>query len=319
VMKIIKHCRGNLPELVTGQLLGLDFSDTLEVTGCFALLGKNFDGAEEQASGTTLSAEYHLEMMRCLREQNVDQNVVGWYQSAFLGSFFSEQLLDTQVNYQMKIKNSVVIIYDPFRTHNGALSLKAYRLADEFVELYQQKSTSLDALLAKHRLKWTDIFIEIPISIRNSPIVNCCLFELEQSSSKTDFDRSTGVTLPSINETMSAQQPYPSQIDVLDLNPSSFLEKNLECLIDSIEELGGEQNRLWHFQRKQQQLNRQREENEDFVDDHSNRPSFNFSSSTLKRMLKTNQINNYCRHINQFSGQTVSKLYLLNGLSSDDS
>lgn len=38
VLKIAKHCRDNMPNLVTGQLLGLDVGQTqqvLEVTDCF--------------------------------------------------------------------------------------------------------------------------------------------------------------------------------------------------------------------------------------------------------------------------------------------
>jgi hypothetical protein len=33
---------------------------------------------------------YALEMMRCLREINVDNNTVGWYQSTYLGSYYTE-------------------------------------------------------------------------------------------------------------------------------------------------------------------------------------------------------------------------------------
>lgn len=35
VLKIIKHCREFMPALVTGQLLGLDVGQTLEVTDSF--------------------------------------------------------------------------------------------------------------------------------------------------------------------------------------------------------------------------------------------------------------------------------------------
>jgi translation initiation factor 3 subunit H len=35
VLKIAKHCRDNMPNLVTGQLLGLDVGPVLEVTDCF--------------------------------------------------------------------------------------------------------------------------------------------------------------------------------------------------------------------------------------------------------------------------------------------
>jgi translation initiation factor 3 subunit H len=34
-LKIMQHCNDSLPNLVTGQLLGLDVGQTLEVTDCF--------------------------------------------------------------------------------------------------------------------------------------------------------------------------------------------------------------------------------------------------------------------------------------------
>lgn len=36
ILKILQHCNESLPQLVTGQLLGLDVGQTLEVTDCFA-------------------------------------------------------------------------------------------------------------------------------------------------------------------------------------------------------------------------------------------------------------------------------------------
>lgn len=35
VLKLTNHCTSNMPSLVTGQLLGLDVDNTLEVTDCF--------------------------------------------------------------------------------------------------------------------------------------------------------------------------------------------------------------------------------------------------------------------------------------------
>lgn len=42
-------------------------------------------GEEEDAAAE--GEGYQLEMMRCLREINVDNNMVGWYQSTYSGSF----------------------------------------------------------------------------------------------------------------------------------------------------------------------------------------------------------------------------------------
>merc|ERR1719378_1080811 len=84
VMKIIKHCRENLPEIVTGHLLGLDEGDQLRITNCFPL--PNGDDDDD--------GDYQVEMMRSLREVNVDSNTVGWYQSTFLGSYLTEAMID---------------------------------------------------------------------------------------------------------------------------------------------------------------------------------------------------------------------------------
>lgn len=118
VLKIIKHCKEFSPALVTGQLLGLDVGSVLEVTNCFPFpvwkanfclfflhffwfymlkatvlifasyqfvivmhcmfMIFNFQIREEDEEIEAEGANYQLEMMRCLREVNVDNNTVGW-------------------------------------------------------------------------------------------------------------------------------------------------------------------------------------------------------------------------------------------------
>ena len=143
MLKIINHCKENLPELVTGQLLGLDVGSTLEVTNCFPFptrLRFGEEGEEETDQDGIGGAEYQMEMMRCLREVNVDHNTVGWYHSSYMGSFLNESMIETQYNYQDRIKKSVVIIYDPLKTSQGALSLKALRLTQKFMSLYKTQT-----------------------------------------------------------------------------------------------------------------------------------------------------------------------------------
>ena len=81
LLKIINHSKEAMPDVVTGQLLGLDIGQKLEVTNSFASpLGLSDDAADA----------YQVEMMKHLRTVNVDNNVVGWYQSAYLGTFFDQ-------------------------------------------------------------------------------------------------------------------------------------------------------------------------------------------------------------------------------------
>jgi hypothetical protein len=171
-LKITKHCKESLPNPVSGSLLGLDVGNILEVTNCFPIPEK---GDEDNATYNANVQKYQIEMMKCMREVNVDNNTVfleirstiieylekekekekerkrerelrlcehkffsllnnilyfqvGWYQSAYLGSQFTETMLEQQFNYQIRpeIRRAVVLIYDPLRTSHGALILKVF-------------------------------------------------------------------------------------------------------------------------------------------------------------------------------------------------
>merc|ERR1719163_294851 len=205
VLKIVKHCKEYLPQLVTGQLLGLDYDSTLEVTNCFPFPTRPEGDAEDYDDAE--GAEYQIEMMRSLREVNVDNNTVGWYQSTYLGSHITENLIATQYNYQESIPKCVCLIFDPLKTAQGNLALKAVRLTDSFLALYKGGEFTLDSIL-KSGVCAEDIFEELPIEVRNSNLIKAYLLQMDESSIKRSVAEPEGVTT----------------------NP--FLEKNLECLIE---------------------------------------------------------------------------------------
>ncbi len=140
VLKIIKHCKDKLPELVTGQLLGLDTGSKLEVTNCYPFPSRSEDEmneAEEQEQ-----AEYQISILRGLREVNVDNNTVGWYTSTFCSFLTSESIINGQYKYQKTINRCVVVVYDPQKIVQGELSFRAYRLAQSFMDLYGEQSST---------------------------------------------------------------------------------------------------------------------------------------------------------------------------------
>merc|ERR1740138_1251498 len=141
--------------------------------------------------------------MRCLREVNVDNNTVGWYQSAYLGSHIEENLISTQYNYQESIPKCVCLIFDPLKTAQGNLALKAVRLSDAFLALYKGGEFSLDSIL-KAGVCAEDIFEELPLQVRNSNLIRAFLLQLDEELPK----KSAGET---------------------SITANPFLEKNLEC------------------------------------------------------------------------------------------
>ena len=228
VLKVIKHCQGALPSFVTGQLLGLDISSTLEVTNCFPFPSEE-DEAAAKADGDDDDdgAEYQMEMMRCLREVNVDNNTVGWYQSTYFSSFVEDACIETQFNYQQNIKNCVVIIYDPSRTRATGMALRAFRLTDAFMGLYKEGKFSVEQLSSVN-LTAGDVFEELPIKVRNSHLGSALLLELQDAcglnANSSDFAR-------------------------LELHTNPFLEKQMQLLIECIDDLQQESQKLQHHER----------------------------------------------------------------------
>ncbi|KAH0638289.1 hypothetical protein KY289_038204 [Solanum tuberosum] len=303
ILKIIKHCQEFSPALVTGQLLGLDVGSVLEVTNCFP-----FPVREEDEEIEAEGANYQLEMMRCLREVNVDNNTVGWYQSTLFGSYQTVELIETFMNYQENIKRCVCIIYDPSRSNQGVLALKALKLSDSFMELYKSNNFTGEKLREKN-LSWVDIFEEIPIKVSNSALISAFMTELEPDTPVTQCD-----------------------YERLQLSTNPYLERNVEFLIECMDDLSMEQQKFQFYyrnlsrQQAQQQawLQKRRTENmarkaageELLPEEDPSNPVFKPlpEPSRLDSFLITNQISNYCNQINGVAGQSLSRLHLMKAL-----
>ena len=316
VLKIIKHCHEALPGFVTGQLLGLDIGRTLEVTNCFAFPTKDDDaggGGKGDGDDDEDGAEYQIEMMRSLREVNVDNNTVGWYQSTYFSSFIDEACVETQFNYQSNIKSCVVLIYDPSRARSSGIALRAFRLTETFMSLYAQGKVTFEALESANLNPSSDVFTELPIKVRNSHLHSALLLELQEecaiNTNAADFSK-------------------------LELNTNPFLEKQLQLLIDCIEDLQQESNKLQSYERAVQRqksaqagyLAKKRAEAQQRKargeaplpeEDTSSNPLFKplTKPSRLDSMLVTNQMAAYLQQVNQFSGQNFVKLFLMQSLN----
>ena len=76
--------------------------------------------------------------MKAMRALNQDHVTVGWYQTASFDSFINATTVQVQYQHQVEIRNSVMLVHDPYRTAEGHLALRAYRLTDRFLEFYQK-------------------------------------------------------------------------------------------------------------------------------------------------------------------------------------
>lgn len=220
LMKMVQHCNeevsGNA-DIAQGILLGLMVGDVVEITNCFPF--------PRNAEDVDVEEEYQLEMMRHQRKVNVDYLSVGWYQSSQFGNFVSKTLLDTQFSYQSSIEESVVIVYDPIKTSRGFLSIKAYRLTPEAMQLLQEKEFTPE-VLRKFKVGHQSLFTEIKVVLKNSPLMNVLQTELYEK-------------MPGLEESQ-----------LLDLGSLSTVDRQMRSLMESIDELSQEAARFNAYQRQ---------------------------------------------------------------------
>ncbi len=150
-MKIIKHCSQTFPTTATGFLVGMDRNANLEVTNAFPFPTVDLpqtDGHHDSNAASNLAAaaprakangSYQTEMIKKLREVNVDANNTGWYTSANLGNFVTMTFIENQYHYQRELnERTVAMVYDVSRSSQGSLSLRAFRLSPTFMTAFKE-------------------------------------------------------------------------------------------------------------------------------------------------------------------------------------
>lgn len=279
ILQIMKHCRQQAPSPVTGQLLGLDVQDCLQVTHSFGYVQKSTEDGERVKDDND-GEQFQIDMMRQLREVNVDCNTVGWYQTTHLGQFFSDTVIETQYLYQTQIPRSILLVYDPLQSRIGKPAFKALRLTDEFLAKYSEAKEQHKAVM-DDSFSSGQMFEELPISVHSPVIIESFLVDW------------------AIMDPMCT-----SQIDSLDVENQVFMEKNVQLLINSLQDLSEEQTKIMNWERQMGRLQDGKGAGKGFR--RQNAPP-----KQLDTMILSKQIQTYCKQINNSAGDAFGKVFLL--------
>jgi translation initiation factor 3 subunit H len=305
LLKIVKHCHESLPHMVTGSLLGLAVENgVLEITHAFPFPS---DGKQQQQSEDDEGLEgheYQLEMMRMLREVNVDNNCVGWYQSMYLGIYSTSTLLENQLSYQTDLSpNAVVILYDPMQTSHGNLVLKCYRLTEEYIELREAGENAF--------INPKDIFEQIPVRLTNPALVQALLVDVADGVHNADPAVAGG------DEGFLYDKSADTTFDRLDLSTNPYLEKHLEFLCGWVDELAAEQHKFQYYSRQLARGGEYRRKGRERQDEEGGWASTD-APPRMESLLISNQIRSYCDQMDRFTGGGLSKLFLAGGLHKEE-
>merc|ERR1712098_851335 len=308
VMKIVKACSATFPTTATGSIVGMDINGTLQTTNCFPFPTADIAASDSHpndhmaASNIAAAAPrskaniaYQNEMIKYLREVNVDANNVGWYTSANMGNFINTSLIENQFHYQKESnERTVALVHDVSRSSQGALSLRAFRLSPTFMAAFKESKFTTEHM-QKSKLTYKDILIELPASL---------------SDLTAD----------------APQIPLYPNLESLDLSIDPFLERTCDQLLDSIEthytelnnfqyfqrQLAREQTKVtaWKTKRAAENATRATQKLAPLPEDEWERLfKLPTEPSRLEGMLNARQVEQYSRQVDGFTASITSKMF----------
>lgn len=319
LLKILKQCQetGGGAEATQGILTGMvqtqegsSGQKRIEITNCFGLPNVS-DINIYKGVGTDIDevcTNLIQDNLKNFRHLNIDHLIVGWYQSSLFGSFINKNFIEDQFMYQSQIEteDSIVLIYDPFKTQHGSLFLKAYRLTPAMMDLQKKKDFSPEAI-KELKLTHENFMEELPVIVKNSHLVNSMLCEIQDMA------------------------PSAKRYNFLDLSTSNVLEKNVRSLIENVDELSSETTKFLNYNKqlqkqnhaKQLYLSKREAENsarrargepplpeEDINKIYKPIPAL----SRLETLLISSQCKNYIQQINEFTSQSFSTMFIAEGV-----
>ncbi|EPS36722.1 hypothetical protein H072_9730 [Dactylellina haptotyla CBS 200.50] len=331
-MRIVKHATGAYPTTVYGSLLGMEVDGVLQITNAFPFP----TSTDDDSSSSALTPKnkgvmwYENEMIKCLREVNVDANNVGWYQSSTLGNFINSNFIENQAHYQSKInERTIALVYDSMRGAQGGMALKAYRLTPQFVVAYKENKFTSDNL-QKHGLTYKDILQELPLTLYNSHLATSLLHQLSipQPAPAVLPVSISSLTNPPTYPQLS--QPLSTNFNALDLTIDPVLEKSCDLLLEAIDGHNTEANNAAYYQRslarEQTKISnwQQKRKAENAVrvaqklaplpeDDWQKIFKLPQEPSRLDALLISRQVEQYARQVDGLTATSSAKLFALNG------
>lgn len=192
------------------------------------------------------AARYTSQMVRLLRDVNADANPVGLYRSCFLGTFLSTSIVDGMgaISGLMERDSAsgknkgVLLIHDLAQSAIGNTVVKAYRLSPSFIDAHRRTKFTAQNLI-DHKLTFSNILQEIPVSLHNTALLDAFLATLS-----TPVPRGPAL-LPPTSAQLLAHPPtapitHPHSLLTLAHTPvlSSSLEATLEALDEHSNEAG---------------------------------------------------------------------------------
>ncbi|GMM37177.1 hypothetical protein DASC09_045020 [Saccharomycopsis crataegensis] len=259
VLKIVKHASKHFPTPVSGPLLGLDTNQkVLNVSHAFPFptIGESNEGYSYRIKS---NQKYVHDLTEQMKIAGHATQFVGWYQSTtsanFLNHFTIDNLLGAQINNNA---NSILFVHDASKLKKGILSLRAFRLSENFVKAYLNNGQSnkfTRKILVDNELNYKNFLVELPIQIHNSQLISLFLNDLKLKINEYHLDDLNVNNLIDLNSDEDLAQKENKNTLLENFGPLNLsgLEDStliINKLVDSIDDYNYDLNNFNYYQRQ---------------------------------------------------------------------
>lgn len=229
-MKIVKHASEKYPNIVAGPLLGVDLqTGPLKVTHAYPFPYTIEDGTPLRVRN---NIKYQDDLIHQLKENKLAVQSLGWYQSFQSGKFINEYVLESLASNQLKNNNSILLVHDSSKARYGVLSLRAFRLTENYMKIFIKNDYHVEAI-SKAELSYDGILEEVPVKIHNNHLISLYLSGLGPDY----FDKTSSLAS--------------------DFSKTKMIEQNVENLIEPVDDLNTFYYQLYKKKTPQGEINLQ--------------------------------------------------------------
>jgi len=274
----------------------------VEITHCFETPEDTEDDSDD-------NTRYYMDYLKYIRDKGCDHLQVGWFSSSLHSEMFTRSFLQTLINFQMNLQESIALVYDPLKTAQGMLAFRAFRITQRYLDQIKYDPETQEcpdpALedIRRNKIMSKDIFEEIPVSLKTSHLANMLIFDLEE------------------------RNPINPDKTVLEPATSASLERHMKLLDKLVDDVANDSNRFNQYQKMLTKNNQQRQnwitkrkaENEtrrqngqeelplDEVEKLYKVPE---APNRVEPMLRTIQLKEYTDAVSDLSVKSLGKLFI---------
>lgn len=182
-----------------------------------------------------------------------------------------------------------------------------------------------DRSLQKSSLRYQDILVELPVTVRNSHLLTSLLHQLPSQAPKEELNFPPNLAALQQDPNTPLPPLFPNY-DALDLSIDPFLEKTCDLLLESIENHHTELNNYQYYQRslarEQTKITawQQKRKAENAARTASKQPllpedewqrlfKLPVEPSRLETLLNSRQVEQYSRQVDGFAAGVTSKMF----------